>query len=447
MKKVLLALTIALMLLLVMVPISVSAAEGTAVTNVAEFKAMKSGESYYLANDIDFGGERFQCYILQEFSGKLDGNGFCIYNFTIDGTDIESDCGIIQRANKVGNLEIMNLTVGKKDAPVSLFTNASGKSHGMLFGAQENKNSSTITNVTIYANVRAQTAGKANVGGYIGYSRVVTFESCNIYGVIEAGSGMNEVDPVYHNAAGYIGSANNDMTNFIGCENNAEIISYCSEVEARAAGFVSYTAGGTNFTDCANYGKVTVYDCGLQMADGTAAGFVGHANKTTPVLFENCTNYGEVSASNWCSAMVAHVVSGAFFNNCKNEGTYNNQALICGPFVGNVVEGAIVEYESLCVDKMDTSVIWGPAETTTEAPVETEAPAEDTTTEAPAEIEVPVDTTTAAPEAVDTTTAAPTAQAPTTDAPKAEGGCGSAMMPIAVVAILGCAWVAFGKRK
>lgn len=447
MKKTLLALTVALMLVLIMVPVSVSAAEGTAVTNAAEFKAMKSGESYYLANDIDFGGERFQCYILQEFSGKLDGNGFGIYNFSIDGTDVESDCGIIQRANKVGNLEITNLTIGTKDAPISLFTNASGKSHGILFGAQENSNSSTITNVTIYANLRVQSNGKANAGGYIGYSRVVTFESCNIYGVIEVGSGMNEVDPVYHNAAGYIGSANNDMTNFIKCENNAEIISYCSEVEARAAGFVSYTAGGTNLTDCANYGKVTVYDCGLQMADGTAAGFIGHANKTTPVILENCTNYGEVSASNWCSAMVAHVVSGAFFSNCVNEGTYNTQALVCGPFVGNVAETAIVEYESLCVDKMDTSVIWGPAETTTQAPtMTTEAPT-DTTTEAPAETEAPADTTTAAPDAADTTTAAPTTQAPTTEAPKADGGCSSVMMPVAIVAILGCAWVAFSKKK
>ena len=444
MRKTLLALTIALMLVLVMVPVSVSAAEGTAVTNAAEFKAMTSGGSYYLANDIDFGGEKFQCYILQEFSGKLDGNGFCIYNFTIDGTDVESDCGIIQRANKVGSLEITNLTIGKSDAPVSLFTNASGKSHGILFGAQENSNSSTVTNVTIYANMRVQTNGKANVGGFIGYSRVVTFEGCNMNGVVEVGSGMNEVDPVYHNAAGYIGSANNDMTNFIGCENNAEIISYCSEVEARAAGFVSYTAGGTNFTDCKNYGKVTVYDCGLQMADGTAAGFVGHANKTTPVILENCTNYGEISASNWCSAMVAHVVSGAFFSNCVNEGTYNTQALICGPFVGNVTETAIVEYESTCVDKMDTSVYWGPVETTTEAPKETEAPVTETpvteapTTDAPA-TEAP---TTDAP-----TTEAPATEAPTTEAPKAEGGCGSAMMPMAIIAILGCAWVAFGKRR
>ena len=144
--------------------------------------------------------------------------------------------------------------------------------------------------------------------------------------------------------------------------------------------------------------------------------------------------------------MVAHVVSGAFFSNCVNEGTYNTQALICGPFVGNVTETAIVEYESTCVDKMDTSVYWGPVETTTAAPAETEAPVAETTTEAPAETEAPA-ADTAAPDTADTTVAAPVTQAPTTEAPKAEGGCGSAMMPMAIVAILGCAWVAFSKKR
>lgn len=447
MKKLVLSMILIVALVSSIVPVAVSAApEGTPISTAAEFESMQSGGTYYLANDIDFGGKVYESYILSEFSGVLDGNNHSLLNYSIDGTGANTDCGTILRANKIGSLEISNLTLGSKDAPIKLTTDAQGKSHGLLFGAQENANTATLTNVTIYGDIRIPSSGKVNAGGYIGYSRAVTFNSCNYYGRVEVGTGPNDADEVYHNGGGFIGSANSDMTFFENCTNYGTIISHCSSVEARAAGLVCYTGYSATFTNCANYGDITVNDCGLQMADGQAAGLVAHANKTSPVIFEDCANYGRVQCSNWCAGFVANATSGAFFDNCVNEGEYTRDAIAKGPFVAYLSETAIVEFESVCTDKTDPNTYYGPEEAETtpatqettpaeETPVETTPAVEETT---PAE-EGPVETT----PAETTPVSAETTPAPTPD-PK---GCGSAVVSVGILAVIGGAWIALKKRK
>ncbi len=443
MKKVILSLILVVALVAAIVPMAVSAAPaGTPISTAADFEAMVSGGTYYLANDIDFGGKVYPGYILAEFSGVLDGNNHSLLNFSIDGTGISTDTGIILRSNSVGNLDISNLTVGSKDAPIKQTSDAQGKSHGLLFGAQQNANSANLTNVTLYGEIRIASSGKLNAGGFIGYSRAVTFTGCNFYGSVEVGTGINDADEVYHNAGGFIGSCNSDMTFFENCTNYGKITAHCSSVEARAAGLVTYTAGSITFTNCANYGDITVNDCGLQMADGQCGGFVAHANKTNPVIFENCTNYGKVQCSNWASGFVANVTSGAFFDNCVNEGEYSRDAIVKGPFTANLSETAVVEFDSVCTDKIDPSVSYGPAAETTPAettPAET-TPAETTPAETTPAEETPAETTPAAEE----TTPAPVE---TTPAPAEKGGCGSAVASTAILAVLGCAWIALKKRK
>lgn len=440
MKKSILALFLAVILVIALVPFSVSAAEGKAVSTAAEFEGMTSGEKYYLSKDIDFGGKKYDSCILEEFSGVLDGNGFSIFNFSIEST-IEADTGIIKRANKVSTLEIKNLTIGKDGSPITFISSASGKSHGVICGAQENANSMTLTNVTIYANVNIPTAGKANVGGFIGYSRIVTIKDCKMYGKVEVGSGIDQIDAVYHNAGGFIGSVNNDLTVLENCENNAEIIAYCSTVEARAAGLVTYAGTGISFTNCVNNGNVTVYDCGSQMADGQAAGIIAHINKSTPAVLDYCENNGKITASNWCGGFIAQVTAGALFTGCINNGEYNKSAIANGPFSAYIKEGAIVDYEN-CVDKTDPNApaVTTPADTTTAAPVVTDAPAPVTT---PAAV-----VTDAPTEAPATSAQTPDVTEAVTTAPKAEKkGCGSAMMSIGIIAVLGCAWTAVRKKK
>ncbi len=443
MKRIILSVLLVTALVVSLVPFTASAASnGTPVSTAAEFESMVSGGTYYLANDIDLGGKKYECCIFEEFSGVLDGNGHCVFNFSIDNNGIESDIGLIKRANKIGTLEITDLTIGKENQPVVLNITSSGKSHGVLAGAQENANSMKLTNVYIYAKVTAPTTGKANVGGFIGYSRAVTFINCGFYGSIEVGSGLDKVDEVYHNAGGFIGSCNSDMTSFDNCENHANITTYCSSLEARAAGFVSYTGTGLSMNKCRNFGDITVEDCGLQMADGQVAGFIAHANKTTPVLIDYCENYGKITGSNFCAGFVANVTSGAMFTDCVNEGEYNRQALINGPFVANVSETAIVEYSGNNVDKIDPSVVWGTtaADTTTAAPDDTTTPAPiDTTTPAP------IDTTTPAPK--DTTTAAPQDTTTATPQQTEKKGCGSAMVSAGLIAVIGLGWAVIRKKE
>lgn len=444
MKRTLLSAILVLAMIVLLIPVSVSAADGTPVSTVEEFENMTSGGTYYLANDIDFGGKQYECYILAEFSGVLNGNGYTIYNFTLTNGEQESDVGIIKRANKTGNLEITNLNVGKADQPVLLTTSATGMSCGVIAGAQQNANNAVLTGVNVYANVKCTSAGKSNVGGFIGYSRAVTFTDCSFNGTVEAGSGLDQADELYHNAAGFLASANSAMTFFYNCENNGDITAYCTSTEARSAGFVSYTQCSITFENCRNNGDVTVEDCGLQIADGQCAGFVAHANKTDLVLFENCQNYGRITASNWSSGFVAKATSGAIFTACTNEGDYGkDKAIVSGPFVAFVADTAIVDYEGECIDKIDLSVTWGSAETTTEAPTTTPTPVE-TTTEAPTTTPEPVVdglTTTEAP----TTTPTPTTT--TTAGGDSEGGCGSVMVSAALVAVLGAGWIVLRKKE
>ncbi len=451
MKKLVLSAILILALVIAAFPLTASAAEGTPITTAEEFEKMVSGGTYYLANDIDFGGKQYECYILPEFSGVLNGNGFSIYNFSIDNNGQETDIGVILRANKTGNLEINNLNIGKPDKMVTLNTTASGKSAGVLAGAQQDANRADFNDVNIYANFNVPTSGKANIGGFIGYSRAVTFTNCSFNGSISVGSGGDNVDEVYHNAGGFIGSCNSALTTFSNCENNGDITTYCSTLEARAAGFISYTAHSVTLENCRNNGNITVEDCGLQLADGQCAGFIAHANKTTPVILDNCTNYGKITASNWCAGFVANATSGALFTNCVNEGEYKKDAAISGPFVANVAEDAIVEYEGVNVDKIDPSVTWGTtASDTTPEPTPTTTtphePAAPTTTTPSVPDDTPHDTTTVpvtTPSTPNDTTAVPTTSEDTTSS----GGCGSAMISVGLVAVLGAGWLALRKKE
>lgn len=58
MKKVL-SVVLAVLMLAAIAAVPVFADDAIAVTTADEFLAMESGKSYYLANDIDFGGKVF----------------------------------------------------------------------------------------------------------------------------------------------------------------------------------------------------------------------------------------------------------------------------------------------------------------------------------------------------------------------------------------------------
>ena len=75
MKKIISVILAVLMLAVLAVP--AFADDAIAIKTAEEFMAMESGKSYYLANDIDFGGKVFDTFIVPGtgFVVDLDGKG------------------------------------------------------------------------------------------------------------------------------------------------------------------------------------------------------------------------------------------------------------------------------------------------------------------------------------------------------------------------------------
>ena len=93
MKKALPALLLTLLLFISLVPLGVSAADAQPISTAAEFEAMDPNGSYYLANDIDFGGKTYEAFIVENFSGQLDGRGHTLFNYTIQNNNGSTQAG------------------------------------------------------------------------------------------------------------------------------------------------------------------------------------------------------------------------------------------------------------------------------------------------------------------------------------------------------------------
>lgn len=445
MRKHVTALILTILLILTLVPVTAGAAsEGTKVSTAAEFEAMVSGGTYYLANDIDLGGKEYNCYIFAEFSGTIDGNGYSVFNYKLTNGDTESDVGTIQRSNKTGDLIIKDLSFGKENSPVKMYVTSSGKSHGIICGAQENANKMVLDNVSVYADIDVPTVGKCNVGGYIGYSRAFTMTNCRMYGKVSVGSGPEIVDTVYHNAGGFVGSANNDAAVLDNCENYAEISAYCSLVEARAAGFIAYSGNIITLENCTNYGKIICYDTKDQISASQAGGIMGHINKS-PAILINCTNNGEVTASQWAAGFIANVTGGASLEGCVNNGIYSKDAALYGPFFAFVSETTFADTDAACRDNTDPNA--PPIAEVTTAPAEVTTPPAVTT--APPVTDEPGTTTPPATEAPNTDAPASTTAAPATDKPadKPSGSCKNTLIVAPVFLIAAGTALIFRKKK
>lgn len=401
MKKLVPAL-LALLLVLSMMPITVAAAEGTAIKTAADFEAIANDPTgvYYLANDIDFGGKVYEAgYILEDFSGKLDGCGYALFNYTITNGTGDVDVGTVLRLGKTAKdtIEIKNINFGKPDNLVKMIINdaAQGQSEGIVAAAQQNNGvEAVIENVNVYADIKAEMNGKINCAGFIGYSRFVTINKSTMNGNIAVGK-PNEPDTVYKNAAGFIASGNDALASLTDCTNNATITTYCSSVEARAAGIVSYTGKTMSLTNCVNNGTITVMD-GKEKAASQAAGIIADINGDF-VYLKGCVNNGAISASNWCGGIVAYVrKAGVELDSCANYGTYTKDAAKAAAFVATFDEAKAgdVNVMSNCKDEtgkavVTTAPVTTKAPETTQAPETTKAP---TTTEAPATTKAPATT-------------------------------------------------------
>lgn len=272
---------------------------GTAVSTVEEFEAISNTPGlYYLKNSIDFGGKKYERFVIENFAGVLDGNGYSIFNYVLENADDNAaDSGTILYCGKAAEAVIANLFLGKAAQPltVKFKSVADSKSFGVLFGSAPKAYSTLVRNVHIFANVTLDTANKFNIGGFVGYGRKISMLDCTMNGSIVAG---NEASETYANVAGFVGSASNvDRCNYIRLTNNADITAVKSTSEARAAGIITYAGNTSTIVGCRNNGKIsagTLADTPASETALIAAGIIASYNGASPMILKNCINTGDI---------------------------------------------------------------------------------------------------------------------------------------------------------
>lgn len=156
--------------------------------------------SYILLCDIDLKGSEWQP--LQEFKGKLNGNGYKIHNVSIN-KEAYSNIGIFQSTR---DSEISNLTIDKG--------NIKGASYvGAFAGASY---SSKYINCRVTSN--CEISGRRTIGGLVGYSDGIEIENCSVSGII------NGIEGNIGGLIGYISNYGRISTSYTDGEVNVKAI-------------------------------------------------------------------------------------------------------------------------------------------------------------------------------------------------------------------------------
>lgn len=251
-------------------------ADAIPVSSVAEFEAMGEGKSYYLTQDIDFGGKTYNGYVIQYPNFILDGCGNSVTGFKVNkGTKI-TGAGLF--GEPTADTVVKNLVIGSASTPISI--TGGGGSSGVLYQAVKNR--TTIENVKAYGTV----LNSGSTGGIVGYVSTpeINIIDCEFNGTATATKGS---------AGGIVGYLKkSSKVNIINCVNNANILNndYSS---VGCGGIVGYTNTNINFEGCVNNGNIT--------ANGThAAGILAMIDiqlDSDTINIKNCSNYGKITAN------------------------------------------------------------------------------------------------------------------------------------------------------
>ena len=115
-------------------------------------------KSYYLTNDINLSGVNWMP--IPNFTGKLDGRGYSIYNLTIENRYV-SNIGLFAQAN---DAEFVDITINNVSISLEDSNNPGVGNIGVLAGYMSN-----CTMTDIYVEGTINTPHKSYVGGVVGY--------------------------------------------------------------------------------------------------------------------------------------------------------------------------------------------------------------------------------------------------------------------------------------
>ena len=306
----------------------------TVIRSASAFKNIKNAmkKNYILACDIDFGGETFSTPLTYDgasFSYTMNGNGYAIYNFTVDYKGTYSSTGVLFGKLNAGS-KIENLSIGKENAPINYTINGTsvtgaGIIAGMVDSAVTNNDTITISNVDIYSNILFNNAKAENIslGGFVGYTNSAgnvdiinsSFNGSISFSDAAAVSGYNT------RVGAFVGYHKGGTLDISGSVNNADIditnrASLSSGNYAYAGGFVGRSEAVSTYTDCVNNGDI--------LSDKASGGIVSSVTKNT--TFTRCVNTGDVTSEFYAGGILAMSYYGAAstqiieFYDCVNHG-------------------------------------------------------------------------------------------------------------------------------
>ena len=330
MKKTIVCTLVFALLLACLIPFGASAeGEPQPISTAAEFEAMSATGSYYLTQDIDFGGKTYENCILASFSGSLDGRGFAIYNFSIKGSGSGLTCGIFATVGAVADTTVKNLKIGMPDRRISVNPTVTGGTAniGVLAGLQGSAEYTlTVESVTVCADVLLAAAmGYLNVGGFIGKAFNCAITDCSVNGSLNCGTGAK-----WLNVGGLIGVLSSAGGTISGCVNHADITVFRTNT-ARGAGIVGYLDSTTASTiqNCVNFGAIDLtpdtFTSYRYLINGVMGGIVSNVCTATVNTISDCMNFGTVTNRAGGEAQNQVVVSaGILAWNQKSETVLKN---------------------------------------------------------------------------------------------------------------------------
>ena len=249
---------------------------GTAISNIAELQAMTPSGEYYLTAHIDLSAETSWAPIASSaspFTGTLHGNGYAIYNLTIDAGTAAYQ-GLFASVN---GATVENLGIG--------VTSIKGQAGvGALAGYAETATLSNIAVAPMVADAKIEATGSvviggnegAHLGGAVGYQDGGSLTGYSLVSVQAPGS--------------YLGG-------FVGYSINGTVSGYATGnvlgegTSSRAGGFVGSSTNGT----------VSGYATGNVSGGDYTGGLVGANSDTTVVGYAS----GNVSGGNYYTGGLA----------------------------------------------------------------------------------------------------------------------------------------------
>ncbi len=365
MKKMLSAVLVLLMLTGLMLPAVSAANEGTPIDSVADFENMSNGK-YYLADNIDFSGKNYTNWVVENFSGTLDGNGYALSNINITtGDEIDDFGGVFGHLAHSGDTTVRNIKIENLKLTLQPNNDYGQNTAGFLAG---NQASASYKLVLEKVSVSGEASGKVRaLGGLLGTARNLEARECSTYGSVYIEDSVNGKNP--RHIGGLFGETQDGAVKIYDSANHIDITIPTSGGQDKylaTAGMigVSGNAGAASETveiyNSVNFGRIhngnigyTEYSNNIGSKTShrhTAGGMIALMIGRGASVISGCVSFGDISGGYHAGGIVGW--------NANTPLTVRN-CIVWGNVFGNKSDEnkSVISYDSQasavtnCIDK------------------------------------------------------------------------------------------------